>query len=240
MMAAPSRVFQRAFPALPPQPGRPQWRPMSNATSPLLQVIELSFAYPGRPIVEDWSQDLGPGITLLSAPDGAGSSTLLKLIGGALAPASGRLIAAGLDAAIDPQPYGRQVFAFDSELQAFRQQTALDYFDHVRSRHARREPGQWERHIAGFKLEPHLHKPMYMLSTGTRRKVGLTAALSVQVAVCLLDEPLAALDLPSIRHLAAALAEYAAAGGTAWLIASHEPLSDHLPVHATIEFTRIP
>ncbi|MBT9502864.1 MAG: ATP-binding cassette domain-containing protein [Burkholderiaceae bacterium] len=213
---------------------------MSQAIAPLLQVSDLSFSYPDRPIIEAWSQDFGPGISLLSAPDGAGSSTLLNLIGGALAPSAGRLIAAGLCAATDPQAYARQVFAFDPELDAFQQQTAQDYFDHVRNRHAQREPGQWERHIAGFKLEPHLHKPMYMLSTGTRRKVGLTAALSVQVVVCLLDEPLAALDLPSIRHLAAALAEYAAAGSTAWLIASHEPLPERLPVHATIEFTRIP
>jgi len=213
---------------------------MSEANPPLLQVSGLSFSYPGRPIIDGWSLDLGPGISLLSAPDGAGSSTLLKLIGGALVPAAGGLVAAGQDAATDPQAYARQVFAFDAELHAFQQQTALDYFVHVRGHHAQREPAQWERHIAGFKLEPHLHKPMYMLSTGTRRKVGLTAALSVQVAVCLLDEPLAALDLPSIRHLAAALAGYPAAGGTAWLIASHEPLPEQLAVHATIEFIPIP
>nr|WP_316642231.1 ATP-binding cassette domain-containing protein [uncultured Roseateles sp.] len=212
---------------------------MTDANPPLLQISHLTFAYPGRAIVEDWSQDFGPGVSLLRAPDGAGTSTLLRLMAGTLEPAAGRLTAAGIDAAAEPRAYARQVIAFDAELQAFRQQTALDYFAHVCSRHELREPGQWERHTAGFQLEPHLHKPMYMLSTGSRRKVGLAAVLSVQAAVCLLDEPLAALDLASIRHFAAALAGYAAAGGTAWVLASHQALPESLPVHATIDFTPI-
>lgn len=212
---------------------------MSDIHPSLLRVSRLSFAYPGRAIVKDWTQDFGPGISLLRAPDGAGTSTLLRLIAGTLAPSAGRLTAAGFDAGNDPLAYSREVFAFDAELEAFREQTPLDYFAHVRMRYAEREPAAWDRHIAGFQLQPHLHKPLYMLSTGSRRKVALTAALSVQVAVCLLDEPLAALDLPSIRHLAAALAGYAEVGGTAWLIASHQPLPEQLPVHATIDFTPI-
>lgn len=213
---------------------------MTQDLPPLLRISQLSFAYPGRPIVEGWSQDFGAGLSLLQAPDGAGTSTLLRLIAGSLPASAGQRVAAGVAAADDPQAYARQVFAFDPALAAFQQQTARDYFAHVHRRHAQREPAAWERHIAGFQLEPHLHKPLYMLSTGSRRKVALTAALCVQVAACLLDEPLAALDLPSIRHLAAALAEYAAAGDTAWLITSHQPLPEPLAVHATIDFTPIP
>lgn len=60
--------------------------------------------------------------------------------------------------------------------------------------------------IEGFGLAPHLNKSMYMLSTGTRRKVFLMAALLAPHPLVLLDEPSAALDLSSIRTLHYALA----------------------------------
>lgn len=60
--------------------------------------------------------------------------------------------------------------------------------------------------LAGFGLSPHLHKAMYMLSTGTRRKVFLLAAVLAPQPLVLLDEPSAALDLRSIQALHYALA----------------------------------
>ncbi|MDH5858595.1 ABC transporter ATP-binding protein [Lampropedia aestuarii] len=59
--------------------------------------------------------------------------------------------------------------------------------------------------LAGFGLNPHQHKAMSMLSTGTRRKVFLMAALLAPHPLVLLDEPSAALDQCSIRALYYAL-----------------------------------
>ena len=71
-------------------------------------------------------------------------------------------------------------------------------------------------------LGPHLHKPMFMLSTGSRRKVLLAAALASGAAVTLLDEPFAALDAPSIRCITAALVRAAAQPHRACVIANHQ------------------
>ena len=75
-------------------------------------------------------------------------------------------------------------------------------------------------HIDGLSLREHLHKPMLALSTGGRRKVWLTAALASGAPLTLIDEPLAALDTPSIRYLVTALAA-AAEAADRWLLVAH-------------------
>jgi ABC-type transport system involved in cytochrome c biogenesis ATPase subunit len=44
--------------------------------------------------------------------------------------------------------------------------------------------------IDGFGLQPHLDKPLYMLSTGSKRKVWLSAALAAGAPLTLIDQPL--------------------------------------------------
>lgn len=213
---------------------------MTNRSSQaLLQVSHLRFAYPGLPIVDDWSHEFGPGISLLRAPNGAGKSTLLKLIGGALEPAAGTLSVRGTEARTDPQGYRRQVYWCGPEQLPFEHLTAPEYFSFIVGLYPQREPAPWTRHVEGFKLEPHLQKPLHALSTGTQRKVALTAALSVRAAVVLLDEPLAALDRASIGYFATVLGEYAAALDTAWIMTSHEALPEQLQVHERIDFIPI-
>ena len=55
--------------------------------------------------------------------------------------------------------------------------------------------------IEGLSLAEFLDKPLYMLSTGSKRKVWLAAAFACNADVALLDDPFAALDKPSIRYV---------------------------------------
>ena len=78
-----------------------------------------------------------------------------------------------------------------------------------------------KRWLDAFALRPHIDKPLYMLSTGSRRKVGLVGAAASGAALTLLDTPFAALDGPS-RNVLAELLEDAASGDRAWLVADFE------------------
>jgi ABC-type multidrug transport system ATPase subunit len=53
--------------------------------------------------------------------------------------------------------------------------------------------------VTALQLTPHLDKRLNMLSTGSRRKVGLVAALASGATVTLLDQPFVSLDASSIQ-----------------------------------------
>jgi energy-coupling factor transporter ATP-binding protein EcfA2 len=74
----------------------------------------------------------------------------------------------------------------------------------------------------GLGLGPHLAKPGYMLSAGTRRKVWLAGAFASGAAVTLLDEPFAALDKASIGFVLELLDDAAASSTRAWVVADYE------------------
>jgi energy-coupling factor transporter ATP-binding protein EcfA2 len=61
----------------------------------------------------------------------------------------------------------------------------------------------------GLSLTPHLEKKLFMLSTGSKRKVYLAAAFAARATLTLLDDPYASLDRASINFVAATLNEHA-------------------------------
>ena len=87
--------------------------------------------------------------------------------------------------------------------------------------------------LEGFDLSPHVHKPLYMLSAGSRRKVWLSAAFASGAALTLIDQPFAALDGPSVRLLREVLQEFAEQTIRACVIADYEA-PDGLQLTSTI------
>nr|WP_317203666.1 ATP-binding cassette domain-containing protein [Janthinobacterium sp.] len=177
---------------------------------------------------------MGPGVTLVLGGDGRGKSTLLRLLAGDLTAAGGqlRIGAARLDAAAPA--YRAQLFWIDPRSEDFEQLTALEYFQSVRERYpdwaAQALPGL----IAGLSLEPHLDKKLYMLSTGSKRKVWLAAAFASGAPVMLLDEPFASLDKVSIGFVRGLLREVAGAAARVCVLADYSAPSD-VPLAATID-----
>lgn len=76
--------------------------------------------------------------------------------------------------------------------------------------------------VEAFQLQPHLDKQLFMLSTGSRRKVALVGLLSAGARVTCLDQPCAALDLASVKALRAFLQEQAGHGSRTWVVADYE------------------
>lgn len=205
-----------------------------NPPDTLLQIDALGFAYPDQPaIAANWTASIGPGITLLHGDTGSGKSALLQVIAGTL-PAKGRLAVAGASLAAAPEAYRRNVFFVDPSTDRFDQDTVHACTAALRQGDAGFSDDRWQALVDGFSLAPHLEKSMFMLSTGSRRKVWLAAALASSRPLVLLDEPTAALDAGSVRWLWRSLGELAAPGtGRAFLVASAEHI-DAVPLTATI------
>ncbi|MGE0098603.1 MAG: ATP-binding cassette domain-containing protein [Hydrogenophaga sp.] len=189
---------------------------------PVLQVRHLRFSWPGRLLFDGLSFDLPPGVNLVRGDDGSGKSTLLALIAGALAPEAGELIVQGVTLRSQHDAYRHRVFWIDPQTEAHDALAAGGYLESLSHHYPGFDKETLNELVDGFGLRPHLGKPMYMLSTGSRRKVWLTAALSAGTPLTLIDQPFAALDAPSIRFLRELLQDASSHPSRAWLLADHE------------------
>jgi ABC-type multidrug transport system ATPase subunit len=194
----------------------------ADPVDPVLQARGLCFGWPGRPLFRDLSFDLPPGVSLVRGDDGSGKSTLLALIAGALVPDAGTLAVQGVPLHSQHDAYRHRVFWIDPQTEAHDALAASGYLESLSRHYPRFSTETMDELVDGFELRPHLGKPMYMLSTGSRRKVWLTAAFSAGAPLTLIDQPFAALDAPSIRFLRELLQEAEGDAARAWLLADHE------------------
>lgn len=187
-----------------------------------LQVDGLCFAYPQRVLLREFSACITPGLTLVRGGDGSGKTTLLRLLAGDLPAQGGQLRLGSACLQSDANAYRHQIFWVDPKTSALDGVSAQDYFKSL--------PGLYPAFDGPLVLElsetlsltPHLHKPLYMLSTGSKRKVWLAAAFASGAALTLLDAPFAGLDLASVRQVMALLEEAAAHPTRAWVLADHQ------------------
>jgi len=200
----------------------------SPTQSLILRLDDLSFAYPDQPaLASGWCASVGAGITSMYGDTGTGKSTLLRVIAGTL-PASGRLTLAGARLDAEPEAYKRNLFFCDPATEAFDQVTARACTAMLSEGDAGFDAALWRSLVEGFSLQPHIEKPMYMLSTGSKRKVWLAAALASSRPLVLLDEPEGALDARSIGCLWKTIGSLTARPGHAIVIASSARL-EHVP-----------
>ncbi len=187
----------------------------------VLRLKDLRFHYPERELFTHLSADITAGVTLVRGGDGRGKTTLLRLVAGALAAHGGGLQIHGLSLQDQAQAYRRQVFWVDPRSEAFDALTPAEYADSLRGSYAGLDEQLLEELVDGLALAPEMHKQLYMLSTGSKRKVWLAAAFASGAPVTLLDTPFAALDKASAGFVLALLQEAAEHPGRAWLVADH-------------------
>ncbi len=73
-----------------------------------------------------------------------------------------------------------------------------------------------------LQLQEHLGKRLFMLSTGSRRKVGLVGLLASGATITCLDQPYVSLDQASVLVVREFLSDMAAHPSRAWLVADYE------------------
>lgn len=198
-------------------------------TPPILQVQDLSFSYPGRHVFTGWSQAFGPGITWVRGDNGCGKSTLLKLLVGAVPAITGRFLLHGAptEPADPSNPAHRQaVFWCGPGGVAFEHLQPAEFFGFMASLYPHFDTVLAQELADELGLGPFMTRRLREMSTGTQRKVWLAAAFSANTPVVLLDEPLAALDLRSVRVVRELLQHHASDPDTAWIVASHDDLGE--------------
>lgn len=192
-------------------------------TPAVLIVENLSFRYP-KPKVELFARlslAIHPGVTLVQGGDGRGKSTLLRLMAGALAADAGQLQLNGVSLKEQPEAYRRQLFWMEPRTTDFDQITPLQFFASLGGRYSGFDEPLLDPLVEGLGLEPHMDKKLFMLSTGSKRKVWLAAAFASGADLLLIDEPFAALDAPSIAFVKELLGGTSAYPGRAVVMADY-------------------
>lgn len=194
----------------------------------MLVAENLAFAYPGSDRLWVWNLAFDRGLTWIKGENGAGKSTLMKVLAGGLTPMAGVLRWQHIDAVREPLKYRRRIFWCGPGPAPFAHLTGYEFVGFMRGLYSTFNTGPLDAHLQGFGLHSFMNERLHRLSTGTQRKVWLTAALLAQTPVVLLDEPLGGLDANSRGYAVHALnAEIQkCASDRIWLTASHEPIGE--------------
>jgi ABC-type transport system involved in cytochrome c biogenesis ATPase subunit len=185
-------------------------QPTPRSTA-VLRAQDLGLRHAGVDVLAGLSFSIACGLTWVRGGDGRGKTTLLRLLAGTLAPTGGVL-----------QRDAASVWFEDAADGAENATVAQAWLDARRARLAGWDRALERRLVDAFGLAPHIAKPLYMLSTGSRRKVGLAGAVASGARLTLIDAPFAALDAPSVRVLMALFEQAATDAQRAWVVADHE------------------
>jgi ABC-type multidrug transport system ATPase subunit len=200
----------------------------------MLQITNLTFSYDQHPVITGLSTSIKPGVTFIRGGDGRGKTTLIRLLAGDLQPDSGQLEVDGTSLKQDQKTYRSRVFWIDPRNEGFDQLSASEFFGEQQKLFPNFDSSVLPRLIEGLDLGLHIGKKLFMLSTGSRRKVWIAAAFAACAPVALLDMPFAAVDNISSEFIAALLHEFAANQDRAVVFSGYELPTD-VPVAAVID-----
>lgn len=144
------------------------------------------------------------GITGLIGPDGAGKTTLMRLVAGLLRPDAGQIQVLGVDAVQDPLTIQSKIGYMPQRFGLYEDLTVAEnlslYADLQGVPHAER-PGRYAQLLRLTALEPFTKRLAGRLSGGMKQKLGLACTLVRPPPLLLLDEPTVGVDPVSRREL---------------------------------------
>ncbi len=164
----------------------------------MIHVEHLSKAFGPVQAVRDLSLKVAAGeIYGLIGPDGAGKTTTMRLICGALRPDAGQVRVAGYDVTRHPDQARDEIGYLPQRFSLYEELTVLEnlrFFAEVRGI-PRQEWYDRSMGILEFVgLAPFVHRRAGHLSGGMKQKLGLAVALVHRPKVLLLDEPTNGVD----------------------------------------------
>lgn len=184
----------------------------SMSTTPLLQAEAIDKTFPGVHALDHVDFDVYPGeVHVLLGENGAGKSTFMKIVSGALMKDGGRILLSGKEVEITNSTRARQL-GIGMVYQELSLLPVLTVAENIFLGHwPRRKPLAaigWKEMYAqtqtlldslGVDLDP--HAPVDRLGMGERQLTEIAKALSLNAQLLLLDEPTSSLTEEERGHL---------------------------------------
>ncbi|HBC7429200.1 TPA: ABC transporter ATP-binding protein [Providencia rettgeri] len=178
---------------------------MSDDYSIRLSNVEKTFVGLDTPAVESLTIDIhGGSVTGLVGPDGAGKTTLMRMIAGLLKPDAGKISVMGLDPIDDSIAmradlgYMPQKFGLYEDLTV---QENLNLYADLRGVLGEERQKTYQQLLSFTSLAPFTDRLAGKLSGGMKQKLGLACTLLGKPKVLLLDEPGVGVDPIARREL---------------------------------------
>lgn len=166
--------------------------------------------------------DAGQVLGLLGV-NGAGKSTTLAMVAGALVPDSGAIKLNGKDFIEHPELARRDIGWLPERAPLWPELTVSEHLDahgRLRGLHGVALSQARQRMVERLELGSLARRLAGVLSQGQRQRLGLACALLHQPSLLVLDEPANALDPVQVAALRTVIREQAAAG-TAIILSTH-------------------
>jgi len=182
----------------------------------MIQVESLTRSYGDFTAVDQVSFDIAQGeIVGLLGHNGAGKTTIMKMMTGFLEPTSGIIKIDGLDILEQLQEVQQKIGYLPENCPVYPEMSVVDYLDYAASLHGLEQHERGERIrdvLAKTELTDRAFHMISTLSRGLRQRVGVAQALLHEPKILILDEPTNGLDPTQIQHmreLIRSLAEHA-------------------------------
>lgn len=192
---------------------------------PVLEVEQLHLWRGDRHVLRRLSFSLGEGRALqLLWPNGAGKTSLLRVLAGFLHPEEGQMRWNGASTTLDRAAFHRDLAWLGHDLGLKGDLTALENLRFAVALRREASDAELRARLAGAGLPRHaLDLPVRQLSAGQQRRVALARLSLWDARLWLLDEPASNLDAEGQAFVAQAIDGHLAGGGSA-LIATHQAL----------------
>lgn len=202
-----------------------------SAAAPLVEIADLHFAYPARPVLQGLTLNIPKGkVVAILGGSGSGKSTLLKLIGGQLRPARGTI---RVDGQTVHELGTDALYALRRRMGMMFQSSGLftDFTVYENIAFALREhfdlPEELIRALVLMKLDAvGLRGARDMmpadLSGGMTRRVALARAIATDPMLVMYDEPFAGLDPMTLNVVATLIRKLNDALGATSIIVTYD------------------
>ncbi len=183
----------------------------------MIEVDGLARSYGDLVAVSDVSFHIEAGqVVGLLGHNGAGKSTIMKMLTGSLEPTAGRITIGGRNMATERRRIQRGIGYLPENCPVYPDMTVVDYLDYQAVLHGvpdERRAQAVRRAVERTALQEKALDTVATLSRGYRQRVGVAQAILHEPEVIILDEPTNGLDpsqIHEMRALVRSLAESAA------------------------------
>jgi ABC-type multidrug transport system ATPase subunit len=144
--------------------------------------------------VNEVSLQLEPGVVGLIGHNGAGKTSLMRMIATLTRPTTGHIRFNGVDIVARPDAIRRRLGYLPQDFGVYANLTALEFLRYFAALKEVADPKRPARLLELVNLHDHAHRPAATFSGGMQRRLGIAQALLNDPDVLIVDEPTAGLD----------------------------------------------